>query len=234
MTRIFEKYKKQCLITAILLTVILFTIYLWALFLPGLWHGDAFLYKQKDGTFAGSDFYAEYKMAVNPAVYGKNIDFSVNGKVKHYQIKYNENDLNRKVEISENGNVICRGKAIENDNGFFVIDDEKGLSNEISVRVGNESPSDEELYPNNSRLYEWAVSKKGDTRGEPYMLLFIFIIGVVMFLDIKFPNLFWLLEHRLEVDGGEPSDWYRFGQKVGYILLPIGIVVCMIITFTIH
>ena len=65
MTNILQKYKKQCIIVGIIITVILFIVYLWAMFIPGLWHGDAVLYKQDDGTFAGSDIYAEYNMTVN-------------------------------------------------------------------------------------------------------------------------------------------------------------------------
>ena len=43
----------------------------------------------------------------------------------------------------------------------------------------------------------------------------ILLFAVILVLDIKFPNLFWILRHRPEVDGGEPSDWYYFGQKIG-------------------
>ena len=66
------------------------------------------------------------------------------------------------------------------------------------------------------------------------MLLLILLGAAILFIDIKFPDLFWILEHRLEVDGGEPSDWYRSGQKFGRVMLVGGIIVCMILTFTIH
>ena len=107
-----SKYKKQCVIIGIIFAVVLFVIYLRALFLPGLWHGDAFLHKQEDGSFKGLDYYAQYDMTIKPTDYGTDIDFTVNNKVNHYQIKYDENDMNRKVEVLENGIVICKGKAI--------------------------------------------------------------------------------------------------------------------------
>ena len=69
------------------------------MFIPGLWHGDAFLYKQGDGTFSGLDIYAEYNMTVKPADYGTDIDFSVNGNTKHYQIKYDNSNYEKNVEI---------------------------------------------------------------------------------------------------------------------------------------
>lgn len=233
MINILQKYKKQCTIIAIVLAVVLLAMYLKVVFIPGLWHGDAFLYKQDDGTFAGSDIYADYKMAITPADYGSDIDFSVNGRQNKYQIKYDKNDLYRSVEISENGTVICKGKAVGIDNDYIVID-ETGSSDMIDIRVGNETPTEEELFPNYSRLYNWSVSEKTDTRGNPYMLFLILLFGVILFLDIKFPNLFWILEHRLDVDGGEPSDWYLFGQKVGRVVLAASMVVCVVLTFTIR
>lgn len=234
MTEMFNKNKKLCIITGFALAVVLLILYLYAMFIPGLWHGDAFLCKQEDGIFAGSDIYADYTMNIKPADYGTDIDFSVNDKTNHYQVRYDKDDLNRNVEILENGKVICKGQAIGNENNWFVIDDETGTSDMISVRVGNEIPTEEELFPNYGRLYNWAVSDKTDTRGNPGMLFLVAIFALILFLDIKFPMLFWILEHRLEVDGGEPSDWYLFGQKVGRVVMSIGILVCVILTFIIH
>ena len=218
----------------IILAILLFSAYLYAMFLPGVWHGDAFLYKQSDGSFVGSDSYADYKMVIKPANYGSDIEFSVNEKINHYQIKYDDGDINRNVEISENGNVICKGKAMKFDDTYIVFDDETGTSDIISVRGGDEIPTEEELLPRTSDLYSWAVSDKTATRGNPYMLIFIFLFGVTLFIDIKYPDFFWILKYRWSVDGGEPSESYRMGQKIGYVLMPIGIVVCMVLTFTIH
>ncbi len=234
MIGIIAKHKKLCIAVGIVLTVALLVIYLIAMFLPGLWHGDAFLYKQEDGYFVGSDIYADYTMNIKSADYGTNIDFSVNDKTNHYQVKYDKDNLNRNVEVLENGTVICKGQAVGKENAWYVVDDDTGSSDMFSVRVGNEIPTEEELFPNYTKLYNWSVNEKYDTRGEPWMLFIIALLSIILFLDIKFPNLFWILEHRLEVDGGEPSDWYRFGQKVGYVLISIGILVCVILTFTIH
>lgn len=216
------------------LAIILLAVYLRALFLQGLWHGDAFLYKQKNGSFVGSDAYAAYTMTIQDAVYGTDIDFSVNEIVNRYQIKYDENDLSREVEVLENGTTICKGTAVGIENDWIVIDKETGSSDMITVRVGNEVPTEAELFPNYSKLYNWAVSDKNDTRGNPYILFIALIFGVWLFLDVRFPLLFWILEHRLEVDGGEPSDWYLFGQQVGRVMLLIGFLVCMVLAFTLH
>lgn len=234
MTEFIKKHKKPCIIAGTVIIAILLIIYLRVIFLPGLWHQDAFLYKQPDGSFKGNDIYAEYTMKIDDTSYGKNIEFSVNGKTNHYQIKYDENDLHRNVEISENGVVICKGNAIGSENDWYVFDEKTGSSDMISIRVGNEVPKEEELFPNCSMLYNWSVRKKTDTRGEPWMLFLIALFSIIMLVDIKFPNLFWILEHRFEVEGGEPSEWYRFKQKVSYIIIPICISVCVILTFKLH
>ena len=234
MAEFISKHKKPCIIAGIVLAVVLLAIYLRAMFLPGLWHGDTFLYIQDDGSFVGSDIYAEYKMNIRPADYGKDIDFSVNDKTNHYQVKYDKDDPYRNVEVLENGTVIVKGKALGAEGNWFVFDDESGSADEISIRVGNETPTEEELYPGYTRLYNWSVNEVYDTRGNPGVLFLIALFALILILDIKFPMLFWILEHRLEVDGGEPSDWYLFGQKVGRVVLSIGILVCVILTFTIH
>ena len=226
-----KRHKKPCIIAGIILVVIILIVYLKAVFAPGLWHGNAFLYLQKDGSFEGSDIYAQYKMKLKSARYGADIDFSVNGKTNYYQLKYDKGDLNRNIEVLKNGTSICKGRAIGIENNYFVIDDKTGSSDIVRVRVGNEVPKADELYPGCSQLYNWSVGEKYDRRGDCWMLFIIALLAIVLFLDIKFPMLFWLLEHRLDVDGGEPSDLYLFGQKVGRILMFIGIPVCMVLTF---
>ena len=74
MMNIFTRYKKQCIILGIVLAVVIFAIYLRAMFLPGLWHIDAFLYRQDDGSFVGADSYAKYQMTVKPADYETRCD----------------------------------------------------------------------------------------------------------------------------------------------------------------
>lgn len=232
--RIFNNHRKLCFIIGTVVAAALLILYLHALFMPGLWYGDAFLYRQSDGSFSGSDLYADYEMVITPADYGTDIQFSVNDKTNYYQIKYNENDFNRNVEVSENGNTIFNGTAYGFADSWILLDENHKMPDGITVRTSNHVPTEDELFPSYSTLYSWSVSDKTDTRGEPSMLFFIFLAGTILFLDLRFPNLFWILEHRLEVDGGEPSDYYRFGQKVGNILVAISIPVCMILTFTIH
>lgn len=234
MVKLLGKYKKQCVILGIILFAILFIVYLRALFQTGFWHGDAFLYKMENGSYQGSDIYAEYKMTVNSAEYGANIDFYVNDKLNHYMVKYSGNDLQKDVEIKENNKTIFDGTAFCMDNNWILHQENIDLPGDIKVYTSNYVPAEEELFPGYTNLYNWAVAKRADIRGNAYMLFFIFLLAAFLFLDIKFPKLFWILEHRLDVYGGEPSDWYLFGQKIGRVIMALGIPVCMVLTFTIH
>lgn len=234
MNEIFEKHKRIYTIIGIFLMLVVLVLYLYALFIPGVWHGDAFLYQQKDGSFKGSDLYAEYKMNIEKTDEGKAIIFSVNDTVKRYDILYDLTDTHRNVKVLENGSVIFSGMAYGTKKQFILLDGESGPTDMVSVRVDSTVPSEEELFPVCSKLYNWSVSEKYDTRGNAAMLFLIILLSAVLFLDVKFPKLFWVLQHRLDVDGGEPSDWYYFGQKIGWVLISAAIFVCVVLTFTLH
>lgn len=53
MTQIFRQHKKLCIVLMGVLCLALVAGYLYATFLPGIWHGDAFLYDKGQGVFAG-------------------------------------------------------------------------------------------------------------------------------------------------------------------------------------
>lgn len=232
MAQFFSTHKKLCIISGVILAALLLALYLYAAFLPGVWHRDSFLYRQEDGSFVGSDLYAEYKMSIDKKENGADINFSVNDITKRYMVKFDSNDMS--AEISENGALVFQGRAVAAGDSYVLIDNNNEALNMVTVMVGGVPPKTEELFPNHTRVFSLAVADKYDVRGNLMMLFLILLFAAVLFLDIKFPNFFWILEHRLEVDGGEPSDWYRFGQGVGRVILAIGILVCVVLTFTTH
>lgn len=236
---VFAKHKKACIISGVILAIALFALYLYAMLLPGIQYGDAFLYKQKDGSFQGYEMYGyytrvDYKMNIDETEDGAEILFSVNDNTREYKIVHNASDINRAVQVYENGEQVFDGEAHKMGEEYLLLDGNYDMADGIKIRVGNQVPELDELFPGYTWLYNRAVEKRHDTRGEPAMLLLILLGAFILFIDIKFPDLFWILEHRLEVDGGEPSDWYRTGQTFGRVLLVIGIIVCMVLTFTMN
>lgn len=226
----FKKYKKIFMAGGAVIAACLFIVYLCVLFKPGIWHNDAFLYRNDDGTFAGSDIYADYKMEIAEADYGKDINFSLNDKKFYYQLKCGDGT---KVQVIKDGETLFDGDAFRSGDAWILLDESEELIDVVINRYGS-TPTEEELLPNRTMLYNWAMAEDLDTRGEPVMILLILIIAVILFLDIKFPQLFWFIEHGLSTTGGEPSAFYYFGQKIGRIVMTVAIIACVIMTFTLH
>ena len=215
---IYEKHKKLCLTGICIFTFLFFGIYLSMLFQPGYRHFDAFMKKQDNGIFTGSDFYGSYQMQIERTDHGGTITFSVDDISKEYRIT--ETDAGKNVYIYENDTLVFHGYYIDagNQEGWLISYDNYDTF-DVRIFASNVKPSPEELFPSYSWLYNCTMSDKTETRGEPAALIPIVFLAVFLFLDIKFPDLFFNLKYRLSVDGGEPSDFYRSGQIIGRIIM---------------
>ena len=100
--------------------------------------------------------------------------------------------------------------------------------------VVNGEYQQQDLLPTCQWLYNIAVGGRMETRGNLWFLLPMGLLALVLFLDIKFPLLFWNLSHGLAVQGGEPSEWYCTMQKVSRDLMEVGIPFLALISFWQH
>lgn len=230
MSDFYKSHKKLCNILIILISAVLLGTYLWALLRPGQWHNEAFLYRRDAGIYDGWDVYGKYSMKISRSDTGANIAFTVNGEERSYSIT-NLPDT-QSVQISENGKIIFDGTAIIFGDTYGLIEKNGDITDIITVRAGNQVPTNDELFPSCTKLYNWAVAKKDDTRGEPLALLVILLIAALMALDIIYPDLFFTLKHMWSVDGGTPSAFYRFGQVVGRVVSVLLIIVTVFISFS--
>lgn len=238
MKEIFKDRKKRYTIIESAVLGVLFIGYLYALFQRGIWYQSSFLYQQSDGSFAGSDGYADYRMKIQRTNRGTDILFAVNETEKDYQIIYKEETATVKIyeddrEVFE-GSVLYAGDIclLKDENGDTLSDSVMTVTSTYSNYL--DLPDLEELFPNYAQLYNWSVMKKTDIRGNIGIFVAMLFMAGVLVIDIIFPDFFFLLEHRLAVDGGEPSDWYRTGQKIGRIVIGAAIAVCAFLTFTIR
>ncbi len=238
MIEFFQNHKKQCIIAAVILVVI-FAVYLFLLFRHGYWYRDAFLYKQR-APFEGMEVYSgkdrsigyRYEMVMAKEGMETYIAFSVNETEREYKVvSDNSESHNPAVEIFENGELVFRGTSIAgmlfdvNDKPFVEIP-------EINFYVNGNVP-EEELLPSYGWLYEVSQRVKTDIRGNAIWLIFIAVFAGTIAIDMIYPDLFWELNHRLSVEGGSPSDYYRFIQKAGWILSPFIIIALMIASFVV-
>lgn len=106
------------------------------------------------------------------------------------------------VKIYENGTLVLESEVMSIGDYYVLLDDERGF---IDVQATFSNSSKPHVFPTYSQLYTWSMKEQYDIRGNIIMLPIIFMCFLVLFLDIKFPNLFFVINYRLMVDGGKPS-----------------------------
>ncbi|MBQ6698583.1 MAG: hypothetical protein IJN09_06025 [Oscillospiraceae bacterium] len=236
LSRIFQTHKKLCIGLITAFALVLLALYLYAAFLPGVWHKDAFLYRNSDGVFSGKNSYSEYEMSITRADTDIGITFRVNDTILEYRIVPAADS--RAVEIFENGTSVFRGRAVVNGDATLLMNDEEGISDIIVTTTSHDDfftvPTDEEQFPSYTALYNWTVRKNTDTRGNFLMIFLAALLAAILTIDVKYPDLFFRLRYGLHVDGGSPSDFYRVGQEIEKIISPIVIVGLLIAAFVVH
>ncbi|MBR3597794.1 MAG: hypothetical protein IKL47_12570 [Clostridia bacterium] len=231
-----KEHKKLCILVGVLFAVI-FIIYLFAVFRTGYWYRDVFLYKQK-APFDGMEVYSGHD-AVNSADYELTMAkdgiktfmaFTVNETERSYEIiSDNSESHNPAVTIFENGDKVFTGTY----RGFY-LEDESGQPFEplVSVEYGPYVPTEEELFPSYNWLYS-VSQQKNAIRGNLIFLPAIIIIIAVVVFDMMYPDFFWQMRNCLDVEGGRPSGYFRFMQKLSWKISPFIIIALMIASFVV-
>ncbi|MBQ8003810.1 MAG: hypothetical protein IJ299_01820 [Oscillospiraceae bacterium] len=235
-SRIFQTHKKLCICFITAFALVLLALYLYAAFLPGVWHENAFLYRNSNGVFSGKNSYSEYEMNITRADTDIGVTFRVNDTLREYRIVPAADS--RAVEIFENGTSVFRGRAVVNGDATLLLHDEEVTDGIVVTTTSRDDfftiPTDEEQFPSYTALYNWTVRKNTDTRGNFLMLFLAALLAAILAIDVKYPDLFFRLRYGLHVDGGSPSDFYRVGQEIEKIISPIIIIGFLIATFVVH
>lgn len=221
--------KKQIVRNILLIAcaLVLLTVYFVAFFKPGVWHRNAFLYREEPLVYVGMDEFVYYHLQVEPKENGANLCFTVNDTTREYAVE----TAGEAVSIREGGTVLFSGKVLPFGDTYMLENENGELEMPLTVIAGGVMPEEEELFPNVNQLYEWAIVREDNVRGDFAALTVLLISVLVLVLDLIFPNLFFYLSHGLAVDGGEPSGFYRFGQTVSRVLLGLLIIWSVFETF---
>lgn len=231
LTRIWKTYKKQCIIAIVALAAVLIPLYLYFMFQTGIWYQDAFLAEQRDGSFQGKKDGIHYVLHITPTQNGAQIDFSVNGQNRQYEVVKTELDGIPAAEFYENGEQVLEGTVMNLESNYYlVINNEENVIDGMDIHISTGEERDpEEYFPKYGTQYGWTVmclEDSYDRRGEPMFLFFAALFGIPLFLDIRYPDLFFELRYRRYVDGDcEPSEYYRFWQVIGRVVLAIAIII---------
>lgn len=226
-----ENKKTMTYLLCIAATGFVFGVYLFAALRPGVWLRDAFLYRQADGSFSGRDDYAAYTLQLSGTESEAEAAFTLDGETRHYRIEAKDG---AEVKIYQDGALIFTGSAL-GDPGDAILwrEDDGDLADEVKVIVNGEYQK-ADLWPSCGWLYNVAVGGRRETRGSVALLLPMGALALLLFLDLRFPLLFWNLRHGLEVSGGEPTDWYYSMQRMGRITDIVGIFVLAALSFVLH
>lgn len=233
LTRIWKTYKKQCIIAIVALAAVLIPLYLYFMFQTGIWYQDAFLAEQRDGSFQGKKDGIHYVLHITPTQNGAQIDFSVNGQSRQYEVVKTELDGTPGAQFYENGTPVFEGRVLTSNAGthdYMIATEDFDIVDGLDFRIrGDTEPEPVEYFPGYGTQYGWTVmglEESYDTRGEPLMLLPALIVAFFLWVDILYPDLFFTLRHGRYVDGDcEPSEYYRFWQVIGRVVLAIAIII---------
>ncbi len=221
------KQKKALRCACLVLLFVLSALYIYAVFLPGIRYCGAFLYDKGGGVYAGSSGNISYKARIFKEKGVAMLDFSVNEEKKNYSVEKSGSS----VKIFCDGEKMFFG-TVQDIEGIYILTDENGNADmPMRVYVNGEPQHTDELFPQASEVYKITQSGAADTRGEPAAIILIFILLVILALDIRFPLLFFKLNHGLFVDGGEPSDWYYTSRRLGHAAVVIILVIIVIYSF---
>ncbi len=172
--------KKKFMIPMGILLLALIISYVYIFFLPGVWHGNAFLYKKSDGTFAGSDLQHKYVMQRIPTEVGTDFFFTVDGKTEQYRFCYNaEAPI---LHIYKDGMITFEGNVVYNGSGYMLKDADQNL---LEIGVSGVILITEEAFPTYTKLLNWSLSSEEyDIRGN--IVIFYILIAAVVCLCLSY------------------------------------------------
>ena len=172
-------------------------------------------------------------MHITPTQNGAQIDFSVNGQNRQYEVVKTELDGTPGAQFYENGTPVFEGRVLTSNartHDYMIATEDFDIVDGLDFRIrGDAEPEPVEYFPGYGTQYGWTVMRleeSYDTRGEPLMLLPALIVAFFLWVDILYPDLFFTLRHGRYVDGDcEPSEYYRFWQVIGRVILAIATII---------
>lgn len=182
--RIWKTYKKQCIIAGVALAAVLIPLYLYFMFQTGIWYQDAFLAKQRDGSFQGKKDGIHYVLHITPTQNGAQIDFSVDGQSRPYEVVKTELDGTPGAQFYENGTPVFEGRVLTSNartHDYMIATKDFDIVDGLDFHIrGDAEPEPVEYFPGYGTQYGWTVMRleeSCDTRGEPLMLLPALIVA---------------------------------------------------------
>ncbi len=123
------------------------------------------------------------------------------------------------------------GNIIE-DSLFLFDDNGTPFWEEAGIIVNKEINYNEDYRIFLKNVADFAASANETTRGEFGYLVLAIIIFALTLIDIKYPLLFFNLNHMFTVKNPEPSDFYISMQQISWVILPIIGLILLVVAVT--
>ncbi|WP_352419673.1 hypothetical protein [Proteiniborus sp.] len=222
--------KKSLRFLLAILIVILLFLYLKYFFTTGVFYDDAFLKKQ--GEYPNIQYIGKAKQGIIQisvkALTNKQDSIDVNFRLpndinKQYNVSFKDVDYwgysNLNIK-DENGNTVFHGQYIK-DSPFLFDENGTPFWEEAGIIVNKEINYNEDYKIFLKSIADFAALANEGIRGEFGYLVLAIIIFALTLIDIKYPLLFFSLNHMFTVKDPEPSDFYISMQQISWVVMPI-------------
>ena len=163
-----KKHRQLALWTGILV-LILAAIYVTGMLKPGIWYDDTFLYEEEDGYHTRNN---SRSLQILYTTEGARAVWQTGAEKREFRLS----TKTRMTEIFEDGRLKFRGTVQKTPGGGFRFLNERG---EPLERPGTADPE----FPNAFEIYTWVMEDHHAIRGNPWVLIFLGIFGVLLGAD---------------------------------------------------
>ncbi len=185
--------KAKGIIVGILLFVLVIA-YLYMFFLPGIWHGNAFLYKKNAETYTGADFRHNYVLRRSITDESIDIIFTVDEKKVEYQILQNVEIRGRAfaIVIYKNGRQVVANTPVY-DGQYYMLTDSSGNLYEVNssgvILITGEG------FPTYTQIVNWSLQESTVLRGNLQIFYVLIAAVVLLCLSYLLPRLLQASPH---------------------------------------
>ena len=181
-------------------------VYISAMLRPGLWFGEAFLYETGDGTYLEKDGWSA--LEIKSTTEGARAVYRAGEDSREYRLT----TRTRMTEIFQDGRLKFRGTVQPEGDGFRFLN-ERGEPIEAAETVDG--------FPDFRQVYAWTMGRDTGRRGNPWVLVPLAILLVLLTADFLCPD--WVQKL-----GKAPGPAARNGFRV---LMAAGVLLFLFLGF---
>lgn len=223
----FTNFKHMKLLFAVIILLLIF--YFKVFFQKGAYFDDTFLKKEtisSESHYVGKNKYGDIHITVKGIKdVHKNAEVTYrlpNNINKTYIINYkDEKDWLAGIESITSNDIIMVSLGEYKNSRWLLADNNGKVIHDINLFFRDFNPYENKYNISLNNVANFGSYESDTIRGEFGLLFMAVILFAITIIDIKYPLIFFKLEHFLSVKNPEPSDLYLAMQKISWVLFPI-------------